>query len=146
MDHALYWIGLGVLFFLIEIMTGSGFLLFFGVSACIVAALPLIFTSLSLSAQFIIFAVLAVLDALCWKIILKHRRTRISDKPFLNKRAEQFIGQQFTLQSALTHGTGRIIVGDTIWQVKCEEELPLGATVRVVGIEGTVLIVHSITP
>lgn len=145
MDNALYWIGFGALLFLVELLTGSGFLLFFGVSAFIVAVLPLALPEIALSTQFIVFSVLAVLDALCWKLILKHRHSKKSDKPFLNKRAEQFVGQNFTLQSAITHGAGRVSIGDTIWQVRCNEDLPIGAIISVVGIEGAVLIVRHIS-
>ncbi len=144
MDNAIYWIGFGALLFLVELLTGSGFLLFFGASAFIVAVLPLVLPGMALSTQLIVFSVLAVLDALCWKLILKHRVARKSDKPFLNKRAEQFVGQNFTLQSAITHGAGRISIGDTIWQVRCNEDLPIGAIVGVVGIEGAVLVVRHI--
>ena len=145
MDNALYWIGFGALLFLVELLTGSGFLLFFGVSAFIVAVLPLALPEIALSTQFIVFSVLAVFDALCWKLILKHRHSKKSDKPFLNKRAEQFVGQNFTLQSAITHGAGRVSIGDAIWQVRCNEDLPIGAIISVVGIEGAVLIVRHIS-
>ncbi|MEI6096177.1 MAG: NfeD family protein [Gammaproteobacteria bacterium] len=145
MDSAIYWIGLGALLFVVELLTGSGFLLFFGASAFIVAVLPLVLPGMALSTQLIVFSVLSVLDALCWKLILKHRRVRKSDRPFLNKRAEQFIGQNFTLQSAITHGAGRVSIGDTIWQVRCNEDLPIGAIISVVGIEGAVLIVRHIS-
>ena len=145
MDNALYWIGLGALLFLVELLTGSGFLLFFGASAFIVAVLPLVLPGIALSTQVIVFSVLAVLDALCWKLILKHRQSRKSDKPFLNKRAEQLVGQSFTLQSAITHGVGRISVGDSIWQVRCDEDLPIGAIISVVKIEGAVLVARHIT-
>lgn len=144
MDSAIYWMGFGALLFLVELVTGSGFLLFFAVSAVIVAGLPLIWTGMSFSVQLIVFSVLTVLDALCWKLILKHRRFRKSDKPFLNKRAEQFVGQNFTLQSAITHGAGRISIGDTIWQVRCNIDLPIGAIISVVGIEGAVLVVKHV--
>ncbi|MEI6095872.1 MAG: NfeD family protein [Gammaproteobacteria bacterium] len=144
MDNAMYWIGLGALLFVVELLTGSGFLLFFGASAFIVAVLPLVLPNISLSTQVIAFSVLSVLDALCWKLILKHRRSRKSDKPFLNKRAEQLIGQNFTLQSAIIHGVGRVSIGDTIWQVSCNEDLSSGTIVSVVGIEGAVLIVRHV--
>ncbi|OGV41218.1 MAG: hypothetical protein A3F46_09390 [Legionellales bacterium RIFCSPHIGHO2_12_FULL_42_9] len=144
MDNALYWIGLGALLFVVELLTGSGFLLFFGVSAFGVAALPFVFPNIALSTQLIVFSVLAVLDALCWKSILKTRRSQQSDKPFLNKRTEQLIGQNFTLQSAITHGMGRVSIRDSIWQIRCDEDLPIGAIVSVVGIEGTVLLVRHI--
>lgn len=144
MDNTLYWIGLGALLFILELLTGSGFLLFFGASAFIVAVLPLVLPDTTLSTQIIVFSVLSVLDALCWKLILKHRRARQSDKPFLNKRAEQLIGKNYTLQSAITHGMGRISIGDTIWQVKCPEDLPIGAVISVVEIEGAVLVVRPV--
>ena len=139
MDNAIYWIGLGALLFLIEVLSGSGFLLFFGISAFAVAVLPLVFSDISLSVQLIIFSVLAVLDALFWKRILKNRRAQHSDKPFLNKKTEQFIGQTFVLQSPITRGTGSIKIGDSIWQVKCNEDLPVTEIVTVVGTEGAVL-------
>jgi inner membrane protein len=144
MNNAIYWIVLSALLLITELLSGSGFILCFGIAAFMVSILPLAFPVLSLSMQLIIFAVLAVLGALCWKFILEHRRSQTSDKSFLNKRVEQYIGQKFTLQSAITNGTGRISIGDTIWQVRCNKNLPIGASVIVVGVEGAVLLVDFI--
>ena len=142
MNHAIYWITLGGLLLVVELLSGSGFLLFFGISAWVVAILPWLVPMTDLNTQFVVFAILAVLTALCWKLIIQKRRFLNSDKPFLNKRANQLIGQQFTLHSAITQGTGRIKIGDSIWQVKCQSDLPVGASITVVRIEGAVLVVR----
>ncbi|NUO72762.1 MAG: NfeD family protein, partial [Frateuria sp.] len=56
----------------------------------------------------------------------------------LNRRGEQMIGQRFVLIEAIVNGRGKARVGDGEWLV-AGPELPLGATVEVVGVDGNTL-------
>jgi inner membrane protein len=60
-----------------------------------------------------------------------------SDKPLLNQRAAQYVGQTFTLIEALSGGNGKVRVGDSVWMVS-GPDLPAGARVRVVSIRGSI--------
>jgi len=65
-----------------------------------------------------------------------------SERPLLNERAVQLVGQSFNLVDPIVNGRGSIKTGDTIWRVE-GPELPEGARIKVVGADGTVL---KVTP
>lgn len=50
------------------------------------------------------------------------------------------IGQALTLEVAIQNGIGRVRLGNRDWQVR-GPNLPVGARVRVTGVDGTVLLV-----
>ena len=61
-----------------------------------------------------------------------------SDRPLLNERAVQHIGQCFELIDPIVNGRGSIKIGDSIWRVE-GPELPKGAVCSVLGADGTLL-------
>jgi len=67
---------------------------------------------------------------------------RPSDQPLLNRRAEQFIGRVYVLDTPLADGIGRVRIGDAFWTVT-GPELPAGAKVRVIGADTMTL---KVTP
>ena len=66
-----------------------------------------------------------------------------SDRPLLNRRAEQFIGQRYTLETAIVGGKGKVRIGDSPWLAE-GPDLPAGAEVEVVGVDGTTVKVHAV--
>ncbi|MGE0115658.1 MAG: NfeD family protein [Steroidobacteraceae bacterium] len=50
------------------------------------------------------------------------------------------IGEALVLQAPIQNGTGRIRLGNRDWEVR-GPNLPVGARVRVTGVDGTVLLV-----
>ncbi len=140
-----YWVGLALLFFLIEILTGSGFLLVIGIAAAIVAMLPFIFVTMILAAQILIFSILAIVGIIVWKVFIKNKKQLFSDKPFLNNRAGHYIGHVFILQTPIVGRMGRINIFDTIWQIKCDEDLPTGTKIIIDRVDGVVLVVKRVS-
>lgn len=61
-----------------------------------------------------------------------------SDEPRLNARAAQLVGRNCTVEEPITGGRGRARVGDTVWTVE-GPDAPSGATLRIVGMNGTAL-------
>ena len=39
------------------------------------------------------------------------------DRPFLNRRAEGYVGREFTLDKPIVNGVGTIHIDDTVWRV-----------------------------
>ena len=138
-----HWIGLAAIAFLIEILSSTGFLLWVGISSILVAILLLLFHSLTLGVQLLIFSILSILTALLWKMYLLYHPIHSAD-PTLNRRAEQYIGREFTLQGPIINGMSKIRVDDSMWLVKCNEVLSDGAHVRVIGADGVVLLIEGI--
>jgi inner membrane protein len=60
----------------------------------------------------------------------------------LNQRGEALIGRRFTLEAPLAGGEGRIRVDDSSWRVT-GPDLPRGAAVRVVRVDGATLVVEA---
>jgi hypothetical protein len=65
-----------------------------------------------------------------------------SDQPNLNRRAEQYIGRRFVLETAIVNGQGKARVGDSLWLVD-GPDLPTGAAIEVVGVDGSTLKVKA---
>ena len=78
-----------------------------------------------------------VVSALLANKYLK-RNPSESERPLLNERAIQLVGQSFDLLDPIVNGRGSIKTGDTVWRVE-GPELPRGTRITVVGADGTLL-------
>jgi membrane protein implicated in regulation of membrane protease activity len=114
--------------------------IWFAAAAVVVGALLLVLP-IPWQLQLLIFGALGIAAMLVWR---RYRRgdDLASDQPQLNQRGLQYVGQTFTLVEALSQGTGKIRVGDTVWLVR-GRDLPQGARVRVTGAKGAVLEVEA---
>lgn len=137
-----YWFALAVFLLIIEVLSGSGFLLWMGISAGITGILVFLIPSFHWSGQLICFAVLAVLTAFLWWLYLRYNPIR-TDKPTLNRRGEQYVGRVFTLTSPIVNGIGEIYVDDTHWRVRCQD-LPAGTRVKIEDVDGVILIARPV--
>jgi membrane protein implicated in regulation of membrane protease activity len=63
-----------------------------------------------------------------------------SDEPDLNFRGQQYVGRTAVVEDAIAGGRGKIRIGDTLWTAS-GPDLPVGASVKVTGVEGIVLMV-----
>jgi hypothetical protein len=59
-----------------------------------------------------------------------------SERPLLNERAVQHIGEVHPLIDAIANGRGSVKIGDSVWRVE-GPALPVGALVKIVGADGT---------
>jgi hypothetical protein len=64
-----------------------------------------------------------------------------SDQPFLNRRAEAFVGRVFTLEKPIVDGTGTVGIDDTVWRVS-GPDTPAGSRVKVIRVDGAALYVE----
>jgi len=121
-----------------ELMLPGFFMLWIGIAAAAMGLVLMFLPELSFLTQAILFAVLAVISCFAYWRFLRHALNEPSDQPRLNRRAEQCIGRRYVLESAIVNGQGKARVGDSLWLVE-GPELPVGATVEVVGVDGTTL-------
>jgi len=61
-----------------------------------------------------------------------------TDQPALNRRSVQLVGRVVMVDEAITHGRGKVRIGDTLWLVE-GPDTPAGAQVRVTAAQGAVL-------
>jgi len=130
------WMILAAVLFVLELTAPGIFLMWFGVAA--VATALLVFRyDIAWQWQLIWFCGLSLASVLlAAKYLRKHPLE--SERPLLNERGVQLIGQSFDLIDPIVNGRGSVKIGDSIWRV-AGPELPKGARIKVVGADGTLL-------
>ncbi len=139
-----HWWVVAAILGLLDMVARSGFFLWLGVSAFVVGVCSYVVTDLLWQIQFVVFAGCAITFVLLTRLYLRHEPV-VSDRPTLNRRGLQYIGQLIVLESAIVNGRGRAFVGDTLWTVE-GSDLPAGETVRVIGNDGVLLQVEKADP
>jgi inner membrane protein len=140
--HFWHWWILAALLAAVEAMLPGMFFIWFGAAAAIVGLVVLILPGMGWESEVILFAALAAVAVLIARSLL-HRHPTESDDPALNRRAERYIGRQFTLETAIVNGRGSLKVDDSVWRAS-GPELAAGRRVKVVGVEGSILKVEPV--
>ena len=134
----LWWV-LALVLIALEVILPGYFMLWIGVAAALTGLLLLGVPALSLLLQAIAFGVLAFAACAGYWYLLRPRLQR--EQPgheHLNHRGAQMIGKRYELVEPIVNGRGKAKVGDSQWLVS-GPDLPLGATVEVIGVDGTTL-------
>jgi hypothetical protein len=135
------WFALAVFLLVLESIVPGVHFVWFGLSAMVVGIIALA-TSLAWEWQLIAFALIA-LAAVFWVRQKSREESSKPDVPDLNVRGAQYIGRVVTVEDAIVNGRGRVRVGDSVWSAEGEDG-PKGASVKVTGVDGTVLVVSRI--
>jgi membrane protein implicated in regulation of membrane protease activity len=121
-----------------ELLLPGFFLLWIGIAAAAMGIVLMLLPPQSLLAEAMQFAPLSLVSCfLYWKFV-RRALTEPSEQPLLNRRAAQFIGRRYVLDTAIVNGQGKARVGDSQWLVE-GPDLPAGATVEVIGVDGATL-------
>ena len=128
------WLIAGLVLLALELFAPGAFVMWFGLAALAVGLLSLA-VAIPWQAASVLFVVLAIVFVLIGRRIAL-RRADAEDGLILNERANGMIGRIYTLSEAISSGSGRIRVDDSSWGVE-GPDLPAGASVRVVGHDGT---------
>jgi membrane protein implicated in regulation of membrane protease activity len=134
------WFILGVVLLALEIMVSGTFILWLGVSAILVGLISFAI-DWSWQAQAATFAVLAVVSVVVWWRIGRRPRADADEQPFLNRRAEGYVGRAFTLDKPIVDGNGTVKINDSVWRVT-GPDVPAGSRVKVVRADGPTLAVE----
>ena len=126
-----------------ELVAPGYFMLWIGIAAAVMGVLVLAMPDMSVLVQTVAFAILAILSCVSYWKLFRHELDKGSDQPLLNRRAEQFVGRRYVLDSAIVNGQGKARVGDSVWLVE-GPELPAGAPIEVVAVDGTTLKVQPV--
>ncbi|EPE1850978.1 NfeD family protein [Cronobacter dublinensis] len=136
-----FWLCLGGLLLAAEMLGGNGFLLWSGVAAVATGLLAWLLP-MGWEWQGVSFALLMLVAVWLWWRLLSRRAGPRPDNA-LNQRGNQLVGQRFTLTQALINGRGQLTVGDSVWPVIADSDLPAGTPVEVVAIDGIRLRVQA---
>ena len=130
------WVIAGVVLAVAELLAPGVFLIWLGL-ACLLTGLVVALVAPLWPVQVLTFAVFAAVAVLIGRRLTRHAP---SD---LNRRGDRLIGQDFVLGSPIVDGVGRLNLGDTSWRIT-GPDLPGGARVRVVSLDGVTLVVEAV--
>jgi inner membrane protein len=134
------WFILAAVLFLLELMMPGVFMLWLGIAAILVGIISTAVTW-SWQAQCIAFAVFAVASVPAWRHFAR-KVEKPSQSPFLNRRADGYVGRVFTLDRPIVDGVGTVRIDDTVWRV-AGPDTPAGTRVRVIEAKGANLTVAA---
>lgn len=139
------WLALGLGLLILELATGTLFLLGPGIAALLVAAVVAVI-GFSTTGQLIVFAALAV------ALTVAGRSQRVrdalqkgSDRPLLNRKADQLVGRKVVASEPFEGGEGAVRLNDTRYLARLQDgrsdEIDVGATLEIRDVQGVILIV-----
>ena len=136
------WLVVALLLMASEMAIPEMFLLWLGFAALAVFALVLGVPELPIVWQGVAFGVFSALSIVVYLKFFRNRDTP-SDRPLLNRRSEQLVGEVHPLEQAIVDGRGRLKIGDAFW-VAVGPDLPQGTRVRIVAVDGMSLQVRGV--
>ena len=135
-----HWWVLGIVFVILEIVSPAAFFLWLGIAAGLVGFVLVGLPDLTWEWQLLAFAGFSVASVVLGRGYLVRHPIK-TDQPTLNRRGEQYIGREFTLDAPIVNGIGKIRVDDTSWKIR-GSDCPAGNQVLVSGVDGVVLLVE----
>lgn len=133
-----HWFTLAILLLIGETLGAAGFLLGAALAALLVGALLLVAPQFHWQTQLFLFATFTVVFSIVYWKRFKTANQQPGN-PSFSKQASQLVGKTLQLDHSLPLGHGKIQIGDTLWSVHCEEPVEPGTTIRIIGMDGSIL-------
>lgn len=131
------WFLIAVVLLGLELVATGVVFVWLAIAAAVVGVIHLVFPGMSWEAQFALFAGLSFVSVYLGRRLV-YRNPVATEDETLNRRGEQHIGRTYVVADAITGGSGRVKVGDSIWSAQ-GPDAEAGSRVKVVAVEGTVL-------
>ena len=125
----LHWFALAAFLAIAEIFAPGAVLIWFAFGGMLVSGLLWLIPDAPWPLQVLVFLAASILSLVLWR---RYSGTRGQELPGhgLNRRLDGFVGKTGILETAISHGQGRVKLGDTTWPVT-GPDLPVGTAVRV---------------
>ena len=137
------WLGIGLVFLVLELIISGVFLMWVGFSALSVALL-LALVPLSWKIQLVISGSLTLVYIVLWTYFGKSKFQDLkTSEQNLNSRSMNYIGQTRPLLEAIVGGKGVIVIDDSRWVVS-GPDAPEGSSVKILSVDGSTLIVELV--
>lgn len=136
------WLTLGLVLAALEMLVPGVYLIWLALAAIATGLLTFAF-DISLPMQVVDFVFLSLIAAYSAKRLLRDRPIESSD-PLMNRRGARLVGETALVVSAIEHGTGRVRLGDSEWNVR-GLDVAAGERVRIIGSDGATLFVEPLT-
>ena len=136
--NAFFWIGVMVLFLIIEAATPMLISIWFALGSLVAAICAYFGASDSLC-----ILIFAVISAVCVAVFKKFFGDKFKGK-HEPTNADRLIGAEGVVESDIEPvlGKGTVLVQGNLWSAKAKENIPAGAKVKVSAIEGVKLVVE----
>jgi len=132
------WLAIGLVLAIAEMAIPGVFLIWMAGAALITGVLSWLLP-IGLPWQIVVFAVLSILAVFLGRRYLA-RHPVVSADPLMNRRADRAVGETVVVTQAILGGSGRVRLGDGEWLARGADAAP-GTRLKVVGVEGSVLLV-----
>jgi membrane protein implicated in regulation of membrane protease activity len=134
------WFIAAAVLLLLEVLAPGMFMLWLGLAAIMVGLISAAITW-TWQAQLIAFAAFSIASVPAWRHFAR-KVEKPADSPFLNRRADGYVGRVFTLERPIVDGIGTVRIDDTIWRVS-GPDCPAGSRVRIARADGASLTVEG---
>ncbi len=137
-----HWFVLAAILLGLEVFISNTVFLWLGIAAAIVGGVLFFVPGMGWEMQVFAFSALSVICVFVWRHYAQRFR-KPSEAPQLNRRAQQYVGREFTLTAPMVNRRSKIKVDDSTWIVE-GDDLEAGAQVRVVDVDGVILKVEKV--
>lgn len=134
---AWFWLCLGGLLLIGELIGTGGYLLWTGIAAVLVGFIALVLPFLGWEWQGILFAIFTIVSAVLWRKWLSGRQNTKADD--VNQISHQLIGFKARLLTDTEEGFSRVRLADGSWRIYSEIPLRADTEVIVIAVDGITL-------
>jgi membrane protein implicated in regulation of membrane protease activity len=138
-----HWIIFGIVLIIIEIFSGTFFILGFGLSAMIVGAVAYIHPT-TLEIELITWMLLSLVSIGIWFKFLKDKTIENSGQSNYSLKTKGTIEEPIGAFGRGKVKFDRPVLGNTIWHATAKKDISLTARVRIVEIKGQLIEVEEI--
>ncbi|MGC7559402.1 NfeD family protein [Pasteurella sp. PK-2025] len=138
-----HWLILGFVLLIAELLIPGVFLLWWGLSAVVIAAVMALLPNVSLTVLAISYAILAILLSVVWWKYQHNKDQTDQLHSSLNQRDHAMLGTKGSVQEIAANGIGRGHFGDTTWRIQ-GANLQVGDLIEVYQVEGITLKVKKV--
>lgn len=134
---AWFWLCLGGLLLIGELLGTAGYLLWSGIAAVLVGVIVWVLPFIGWEWQGILFAIFTVVSAVLWRNWLRNKQKNKADN--VNQISHQLIGVKGRLLSDTEEGFSRVRLADGSWRVYSDTPLSANTEVVVIAVDGITL-------
>ena len=139
---ALHWFAIAALLAVLELMTGTLYLIFVAAAALLVSALNWLGPDLAWETDLVLFFLLSTALLLFGHFVVKPRM-REEAAVGLNEPAHALVGRRVRALADFSTGEGRVQLGDSQWRAITDDHIEAGEELVVIGVEGSTLRVQT---
>jgi len=137
----LHWFIIAGILMVLEVSTGTLYLLFVAAAALIVGLFNVVVDA-SWQTDLLLFGILSAVSLLVGHYVIKPRLNE-QTADGLNEPANALVGKRVRALADFKTGEGRVQLGDSQWRAMTNDNIEAGEELVVVGVEGSTLRVEA---